>query len=1039
MPYQQSYGTVINKPIGVVGKSTDSRSQYYDTTAFAFRDYVSTAEVLSWLSGANPTATAEVRKGHFPIYVTTGGVTTTYMFKDGTADGNLVPVATGTSNASDLTAGTLAPARIGDNSIPTSKLSGIGDTSNTILALGDSLTKGTGGVANSDYPDGTPWMAYFRNKTGYNFVNYGFPGYTSTQVLNDVYPTTSAIRSYPTVIWVGTNNLGQNSTILSDIAAMVAGLGHNRYLILNLPGHSSPSYWAGAGSYTVLQQLNAALVAAYGPRVVDVRAALVAAYNPADSQDVADFGHDIPPTSLMAAGDAVHFNPKGYEVIANAVAAKVQYLATSGTETKLFTTDTKTSLFNSPLGLGILLPNVGRFTQLAVAKNLVTEYYNDGVDGARQIVLDVNGPARFLHPSTTTQASGGLSVRARFPNEGGFANMEISGTNLNVWPSGAGLGFKNHTRDVTLGLDASPVELKLKGTLTASVSILTSDVTTSNATFTGVLSNTGSPRSGLSVDFSGAIGMGIPFFTQSQAIAVGGGGPFGTGVPQIGQIGLNITTNRLNVGWNKSDPYPGWSTVPFLEDIPVLLPGAGISIAQSGSNFTITNTTLPAQSKLTISASYANSEPNPTNGIAQAFDNNTTTFYQSATNDVDSAPHLGVTLTNQSVITKVRIYPADGIAMTGGKLQGSNTSTTTGFVDLFTLPTTAFYQWSEFNITDVNPYKYFRILGNPSQVALAAREVEVYGYQSAQLSVTPGGALLFNDTTKLLTLPLATNSVSGYLSAADRTAFAAKQNAITLSTTGSSGPATFNPSTGALNIPVYAGGAGGGGDVFLAGGNDFTGVNTFTTSATTPLSISGTGTSSYVSLNNTTASPNVGLHFKENNTIKWAIASYANKIAFHNAALGADAFSINGGSNVITFAGQLDAVGSMAPFNSGTITHHYGSASTYKNNANNANTLTINNGGTGIIQGMNAAGDVTLSFDSTNGAVTAGNGGIIVANNVGNTVNNVHLNGATGKGTFVGDVEMTTIGTGPIVKSPDGTRYRITVANGGALTTTVVA
>jgi hypothetical protein len=49
---------------------------------------------------------------------------------------------------------------------------------------------------------------------------------------------------------------------------------------------------------------------------------------------------------------------------------------------------------------------------------------------------------------------------------------------------------------------------------------------------------------------------------------------------------------------------------------------------------------------------------------------------------------------------------------------------------------------------------------------------------------------------------------------ANTTAIASKQNLITLTTTGTSGAATFNQSTGALNIPSYTGGTGGtGGDM----------------------------------------------------------------------------------------------------------------------------------------------------------------------------------------------------------------------------------
>ena len=43
-----------------------------------------------------------------------------------------------------------------------------------------------------------------------------------------------------------------------------------------------------------------------------------------------------------------------------------------------------------------------------------------------------------------------------------------------------------------------------------------------------------------------------------------------------------------------------------------------------------------------------------------------------------------------------------------------------------------------------------------------------------------------------------------------------------------------------------------------------------------------------------------------------------------------------------------------------------------------------------------------------------------------------------GSAQFAGDIETTTAGDGVILKSPNGTRYRLTVANDGSLSTTAV-
>jgi hypothetical protein len=56
-------------------------------------------------------------------------------------------------------------------------------------------------------------------------------------------------------------------------------------------------------------------------------------------------------------------------------------------------------------------------------------------------------------------------------------------------------------------------------------------------------------------------------------------------------------------------------------------------------------------------------------------------------------------------------------------------------------------------------------------------------------------------TTNTISIPVATTSVNGYLSSTDWTTFNSKQGTITLTTTGSSGAATFSANT--LNIPNY--------------------------------------------------------------------------------------------------------------------------------------------------------------------------------------------------------------------------------------------
>jgi hypothetical protein len=68
-------------------------------------------------------------------------------------------------------------------------------------------------------------------------------------------------------------------------------------------------------------------------------------------------------------------------------------------------------------------------------------------------------------------------------------------------------------------------------------------------------------------------------------------------------------------------------------------------------------------------------------------------------------------------------------------------------------------------------------------------------------SLSASAPLAYNNTTGAFSITQATTSTNGYLSSTDWNTFNSKQNVITLTTTGTSGAATF--STNTLNIPQY--------------------------------------------------------------------------------------------------------------------------------------------------------------------------------------------------------------------------------------------
>jgi lysophospholipase L1-like esterase len=134
-------------------------------------------------------------------------------------------------------------------------------------------------------------------------------------------PSVGSLNSGTVILWEGRNNSGSVSQVESDIAASVAALPSNRYLILSVENGASEG--TGTGTYTNITTINSYLAATYPGHYLDTREYLVqhgltdAGITPT-SQDTTDISNDIPPTSLRA--DNIHLNDAGYKVVAAQVA-----------------------------------------------------------------------------------------------------------------------------------------------------------------------------------------------------------------------------------------------------------------------------------------------------------------------------------------------------------------------------------------------------------------------------------------------------------------------------------------------------------------------------------------------------------------------------------------------------------------------------------------------------------------------------------------------------------------------------------------------
>lgn len=172
-----------------------------------------------------------------------------------------------------------------------------------IDCYGDSETNGKGGGYYS-YPQSLQFSS------GRNVYNFGINDETSTQIRTRFLAASSTF-SHCKIIWAGRNNFASPTTVKADIAAMVAALGHTRYVVMGVT--NSQSEPSGSANYNTIVALNSDLAALYGANFFDVRTYIISQYNPSIPQDVTDHTNDVPPTSLMS--DPVHFNSAGYKLI----------------------------------------------------------------------------------------------------------------------------------------------------------------------------------------------------------------------------------------------------------------------------------------------------------------------------------------------------------------------------------------------------------------------------------------------------------------------------------------------------------------------------------------------------------------------------------------------------------------------------------------------------------------------------------------------------------------------------------------------------
>ncbi|MFF2446639.1 glycoside hydrolase N-terminal domain-containing protein [Neobacillus sp. NPDC058068] len=136
-----------------------------------------------------------------------------------------------------------------------------------------------------------------------------------------------------------------------------------------------------------------------------------------------------------------------------------------------------------------------------------------------------------------------------------------------------------------------------------------------------------------------------------------------------------------------------------------LSPLTKLTVAGNGSPFGSTN-----------SGTYP-----PTN----VFDGKTETFYDHST----ATPYVGWDFGagNAKAVNLIKFYPRKDFEgrMEKAKIQGSNTSTSSGFVDLYTIPDTPQPGWNAISFHNATTYRYYRLVGTNGSRANVS-ELEFY-------------------------------------------------------------------------------------------------------------------------------------------------------------------------------------------------------------------------------------------------------------------------------------------------------------------------
>lgn len=385
-------------------------------------------------------------------------------------------------------------------------------------------------------------------------------------------PNTGSLNNGTVIIWAGRNNSGSPSQVESDIAAMVAALPSNRYLILSILNAQGEG--SGTGAYSNITTINNYLASTYPGHYFDIREYLVqnglaAAGLTATASDTADVASDVVPYSLSYAG-SVHLNAAGYTVVAEQVANWIKNFNSSNEAvvtypllTGLLANTTLPGLIIASTTLGV--PS-GSVTPISTVAPLFTVASGTAATSPGLTVLS-NGMTGFgtSTPNSVVQIEGPNSQSAFT----GTAHLGLFLTSNSYGMSGLDFG----------GLNSSNPEARIAMSTGASGSYLQFGTTNS---WTSGITNTA-----VTIDYKGRVGIGTT--SPLAMLDIAGQNNGSSPLLQLSSVASYATTTQLIV------------TNSGLVGIGSTTPGSLLSLGNAnGINFSTATTTFNSTGGINI-------------------------------------------------------------------------------------------------------------------------------------------------------------------------------------------------------------------------------------------------------------------------------------------------------------------------------------------------------------------------------------------------------------------------------------------------------